>query len=88
MMKHVGITRTTRGLKYALGYLELVEKRLHACYSAAISPELLELRNMLITAKLITIHSLNRKINRGVFYNADLQYVFNNDRADEFFAIL
>lgn len=72
MTKYAGIKRTTRGLKYALGYLGLLEKRLDEFYPGAVSTELCELRSILITAKLIVVHSLNRKVNKGTFYNIDL----------------
>ena len=83
MTKHVGITRTTKGLMYALGYLELIDNRMSEFYGNTVSFQLLEIRNLLICAKLITIHSLNRKINRGTYYNADLdadQTIPSNDK--------
>ena len=83
MTKYVGIRRTTKGLQYALGYLELAEKRLTEYYLKCISTELLEFRNILITSKLVIVHSLNRKINIGAFYNVDLDgdHVFDLNRA-------
>jgi L-aspartate oxidase len=72
MTKYAGINRTSRGLKYALGYLELVDSRLDEFFPNTISLEILELRNILITAKLIVVQSLNRMANKGAFYNSDL----------------
>jgi L-aspartate oxidase len=87
MTKHAGITRTNRGLMYALGYLELIDDRLELFYGGAISSQLLELRNLLISAKLIVIQSLNRKENRGTFYNTDLDidYAFNSNKQGIYF---
>jgi aspartate oxidase len=76
MSKYVGVNRTTKGLRYALGYLQLAEKRLEDFYPRWISAELLELRNILIAAKLIVVQSLNRKVNKGAFYNVDLDPAF------------
>ena len=76
MTKYVGVSRTTKGLKYVLGYLNLIEKRLDEYYPASISTELLELRNILITAKLIVIQSLKQKTNKGAFFNTDLESIF------------
>jgi L-aspartate oxidase len=87
MSKLVGVNRTTKGLKYALGHLELVERRLDEFYPKKTSMQLLELRNILITAKLIVLHSLNRKTNKGAFYNLDLEhsFAFNSGKAGGFF---
>lgn len=79
MTKYVGINRTSRGLKYALGYLELVDTRLDKFFPNAISRELLELRNIIITGKLIVVQSLNRKVNKGAFYNIDLDMNYAHD---------
>jgi L-aspartate oxidase len=82
MTKYAGISRTTKGLKYALGYLELAENRLDEFYPDIVSTELLELRNILIAAKLIVVQSLNRRINKGTFYNIDLDtnYAFDPNK--------
>jgi L-aspartate oxidase len=87
MTKHVGVIRSTKGLKYALGYLELAEKRLDEYYPNTISKDLLELRNILITSKLIVVHSLNRKVNKGTFFNKTFvtHYTFDSDKQGVYF---
>jgi L-aspartate oxidase len=72
MMTYVGIIRTTQGLRYAKKYLELIDKRLNGLYPNSISNELIELRNIITTARLIVIHSIERETNRGAFYNVNL----------------
>jgi L-aspartate oxidase len=73
MTRYVGITRTTRGLQYAMRYLELIDKRLKELYPDSISNDLLELRNIITTARLIVNHSMARKANRGAFHNINLE---------------
>jgi L-aspartate oxidase len=87
MTKHVGITRTSKGLMYALGYLELIDDRLEKFFAGAVSPQILELRNMLISAKLVVIQSLNRTTNKGTFYNTDLDvdYALNSNKQRIYF---
>lgn len=83
MTKYAGVNRTNRGLEYARGYLELMDARLQKVFPDAISPELLELRNMIITSKLIIDHSLNRKVNKGAFYNIDLDVDYALDSNEQ-----
>jgi L-aspartate oxidase len=77
MSKVAGISRTTRGLEYASRYLDLISIRLNEVYPSVVSLEILELHNMIICARLIVSHSLSRRINRGVFYNKDLDHDYS-----------
>lgn len=72
MTTHVGICRTTKGLQHAMNYIDQKDRFLREYYGASVSKELIELRNIIITAKLIISQSLKRKVNRGAFYNQDL----------------
>jgi L-aspartate oxidase len=72
MSKHAGICRTTKGLSYASKYLELLHLKMKEAYPDTMSSEISELRNLITCAQLIITHSLARKVNKGVFYNEDL----------------
>lgn len=73
MWTSVGIVRNDSGLLEALHALNLLESEIKQHFTESmISQPLCELRNMLVTARLIVRQSINRKENRGGFYNEDL----------------
>ena len=76
MTNYAGICRTTSGLQYAMKCIDEKQRYFSEYCGAAVSRELLELRNIIITAKLIVAQSLDRKVNRGAFYNQDLDPEF------------
>lgn len=86
MSKYVGISRTTGGLAYAHKHLKMIAQRLDEICPQAVSPEILALRNMIACAHLIVLQSLDRKTNKGVFYNRDLDldYAHNFERREDY----
>lgn len=72
MWKYVGIVRTNERLAKALEVVSQIEAQAAELYSTGkLSPELLELRNMALTAKLIILSAQLRKESRGLHYNLD-----------------
>jgi len=72
MWRNVGIVRTNNDLKKAKQKINTIYTEvMNKCNKHSISVELIELRNLVINAMLIIQHSLDRKINKGVFYNVD-----------------
>lgn len=81
MWKYVGTVRTTERLEKALGIVREIKARSDELYSTAVlTPPLLELRNMALTAELIIVSALSRKESRGLHCNEDYP-----DRDDERF---
>jgi len=73
MSDYVGIVRSNRRLKSAEKRLSLIYEETEELYKESIiSAELCELRNLITTAYLICQFSINRKENKGGFYNKDL----------------
>lgn len=72
MSRHAGIVRNSEGLHHAWTELQLLETQLLLDESTLASVSGVELRNMITCAKLIVRNSLERKENRGGFYNRDL----------------
>lgn len=72
MSDYVGIVRSNRRLKSAEKRLSVIYEETEELYKESIiSVELCELRNLITTAYLICEFSLNRKENKGGFYNKD-----------------
>lgn len=72
MSRHVGIVRSSKGLHHAWTELQLIETGLLSNEIMPASVSGLELRNMITCAKMIVKNSLDRRENRGGFYNCDL----------------
>lgn len=73
MTGYVGIVRSNERLQRALNRLELLHFETEKLYkTTTLSPQLLELRNMINVAYLIVKHSMDQKENRGTFYNVDV----------------
>jgi L-aspartate oxidase len=72
MWDYVGIVRSGLRLNRALRRINLLEREIEDFYKRAkISPQLLELRNIVTTAKLIITSALKRKESRGLHYTTD-----------------
>jgi L-aspartate oxidase len=73
MSKYAGIVRSTDGLQYAYRELNALEIDLTGAHENVVHcPRWYELRNMIICAKLIVGKSIERKQNKGGFFNKDL----------------
>ncbi|MBX2845768.1 MAG: L-aspartate oxidase [Saprospiraceae bacterium] len=72
MGTYVGIVRTNKRLKRAMDRLYLLYKETENLYaSTTLSPQLLELRNVITVGYLITRSAAFRKESRGLHYNTD-----------------
>ncbi|MCL5103980.1 MAG: L-aspartate oxidase [Armatimonadetes bacterium] len=72
MWKYVGIVRTNERLAKALDIIRDIATQAEELYASGIlSAELLELRNMALTAELIILSAQSRKESRGLHYNLD-----------------
>lgn len=74
MSRCAGIVRSSKGLNHAWVQLQLMETELMSNENMLASIAGLELRNMITCAKLIVKDSLDRKENKGGFYNRDLAF--------------
>ncbi|MFO7258264.1 MAG: L-aspartate oxidase [Bacteroidota bacterium] len=73
MSDYVAIVRSNERLRSALKRTRILFEETERMYqSAVLSPQLCELRNLITVAYLITTDSLEKKENRGTFYNTDL----------------
>ena len=72
MRDYVGIVRSHKRLKKAIKHLDLIYNEVEDLYrESKISSSLCELRNMINVAHLIINQSLDRKENKGGYYNID-----------------
>jgi len=72
MRDYVGIVRSNNRLTKAIGHLNLIYKEVEEFYKEAkITTTLCELRNMVNVAHLIIGQSLERKENKGGYFNSD-----------------
>ncbi|MCG8390846.1 MAG: L-aspartate oxidase, partial [Cytophagales bacterium] len=73
MRDYVGIVRSNERLSRAYNRLALLYKETEVLYQQnTLSPQLCELRNLIAVGYLIVKQSLQRKENRGSFWNMDL----------------
>lgn len=80
MSDYVAIVRSNERLKRALKRIDILfheNERLY--HQSVLSPQLCELRNLITIAYIITRQSLERRENKGTFYNVDL----NGSRVNE-----
>ncbi len=72
MWKYVGIVRSDLRLQRAKRRLNLLEEDIsHYYWNYILNEDLIELRNIILVARLIVEASIERKQNIGLFYNID-----------------
>ena len=72
MWDYVGIVRTTKRLQRAQHRIRLLAREIHDYYSNfRVGNDLIELRNLVVTADLIVRCALRRRESRGLHYSRD-----------------
>jgi L-aspartate oxidase len=72
MWDYVGIVRTTKRLQRALNRIGLLRQEVEDYYrDFRVTPDLIELRNLVVVADLIVRSALARRESRGLHYTLD-----------------